>query len=53
MKESKTQDPKEIPFESNQEDIITSEYKNWIVDLKLQNCSDSQLHPKQYFKLER
>ena len=35
MKESKTHDPKEIPFESNQENIITSEYKNWIVDLKL------------------
>ena len=35
MKESKTHDSKEIPFESNQENIITSEYKNWIVDLKL------------------
>ncbi|MBR5604772.1 MAG: DUF1016 domain-containing protein, partial [Bacteroidales bacterium] len=35
MKESKIHGPKEIPFESNQENIITSEYKNWIVDLKL------------------
>ena len=35
MKESKTHGPKEISFESNQENIITSEYKNWIVDLKL------------------
>ena len=35
MKESKTHDSKEISFESNQENIITSEYKNWIVDLKL------------------
>lgn len=35
MKESKTHDPKEISFESNQENIITSEYKNWIVNLKL------------------
>lgn len=28
-------DLKDIPFESNPKNIITSEYKNWIVDLKL------------------
>ena len=28
-------DFKDIPFESNPKNIITSEYKNWIVDLKL------------------
>ena len=35
MKENKTHDLKDNSLESNSENIITSEYKNWIVDLKL------------------
>lgn len=35
MKKSNENNSKDISFESNQENIITSEYKNWIVDLKL------------------
>lgn len=35
MNKNKTFDLKEISFEANQDNIITSEYNNWFIDLKL------------------
>lgn len=35
MNKNKTNDLKEISFEANQDNIITYEYKNWFIDLKL------------------